>query len=61
VIRVACWAQVYRKFYEFRTTAPVPDHEAARLVPAPVDPTNPVAKRAVGELKRFHDEHGSFL
>jgi transposase len=28
VTKVACWAHVRRKFYECRTTAPVPAHEA---------------------------------
>ncbi len=28
VIRVACWAHVRRKFYDARTTAPVPAHQA---------------------------------
>src|SRR4029450_9161533 len=28
VIRVACWAHVRRKFYDARTSAPVPAHEA---------------------------------
>lgn len=56
VIRVAFRAHVRRKLSECGTTAPVPAHEAARLIPAPGDPVKPVT--AVGSLKQFRDEHG---